>query len=327
MRWFLDPYQTQFMRQAAVTAVIVGVLSPAVGVWVVLRRLAYLGDAMSHATLAGVAGAYLLGASVILGALVAGLVTGAAVALLGTHRRLGGDTVIGVVETGMFALGVLLITRNDRIGVDLSHFLFGQITTTSRPEVVTFAAMAVGAVAALVALLPDLRMATYDPLHARQVGVRTGRLTVVLLVLLSVTIVVSLRTVGLLMSVAMLVTPPATARLLTDRVTTMTLVAVGVGVAVALAGLTLSYHLGSAPGATIALAAVAAFVAALTVSRLRRGRTGTGRGRRGGARSAGIRRRRHGPRRPVRGRPLPGRAPRSQPRGRIGGTRGGDGAR
>jgi ABC-type Mn2+/Zn2+ transport system permease subunit len=115
-----------------------------------------------------------------------------------------------------------------------------------------------------------LRMATYDAFHARQVGVRTGGLNLVLLFLLSVTIVVSLRTVGLLMSVAMLVTPPATARLLTNRVTTMTLVAVAVGVVAALGGLTLSYHLGSAPGATIALSAVTAFAVAFAVTRPRR---------------------------------------------------------
>ena len=277
-RWLLDPYQTQFMRHAALTAVIVGVLSPTVGVWVVLRRLAYLGDAMSHATLAGVAGAYLLGASVTVGALAAGLVTGAAIALLGAERRLGGDAAIGVVETGMFALGVLLITRNDRIGVDLGHFLFGQITTTSRTEVLAYAAMAIGAVAAVAVLLSDLRMATYDPLHARQVGVRTGALNVLLLVLLSLTIVVSLRTVGLLMSIAMLVTPAATARMLTNRVTTMTLTAVGVGVVSAVGGLTASYHLRSAPGATIALTAVAAFAAVLVATRPRR----TGHGNRNG---------------------------------------------
>jgi ABC-type Mn2+/Zn2+ transport system permease subunit len=267
IRWFSDPYQSQFMRHAALTALIVGGLSPTVGVWVVLRRLAYLGDAMSHATLAGVAGAYLLGVSVTAGALAAGVVTGAAIALLGAHRRLSDDAVIGVVETGMFALGVLLITRNDRIGVDLGHYLFGQITTVSMGDVVVNAVLATTALAVLVVLLDDLRIATYDPLHARQVGVRVGHLSLVLLVVLSVTIVVSLRTVGLLMSIAMLVTPAATARMVTTRVATMTVVAVGLGVFSALAGLTLSYHLRSAPGATIALVAVAAFVAVFLTTR------------------------------------------------------------
>ncbi|HEY4410950.1 MAG TPA: metal ABC transporter permease [Acidimicrobiia bacterium] len=268
IRWLSDPYQSQFMRHAALTALIVGVLSPTVGVWVVLRRLAYLGDAMSHATLAGVAGAYLLGMSVTVGALAAGVVTGAAIAVLGSHRRLGDDAVIGVVETAMFAVGVLLITRNDRIGVDLAHYLFGQVTTVSAREVAVNAGLAAAAIAVVAALLGDLRMATYDPLHARQVGVPVGRLSLVLLVVLSVTIVVSLRTVGLLMSIAMLVTPAATARLVTTRVTTMTLVAVAVGVVSALAGLTLSYHLRSAPGPTIALVAVACFAVAFVATRL-----------------------------------------------------------
>ena len=272
IRWLIDPYQSQFMRHAALTALIVGGLSPTVGVWVVLRRLAYLGDAMSHATLAGVAGAYLVGVSVTAGALAAGMVTGAAIALLGTHRRLSDDAVIGVAETGMFALGVLLITRNDRIGVDLGHYLFGQITTVSDGDLVVNAVLATLALAVLAVLLGDLRMATYDPLHARQVGVRVGRLSLLLLVVLSVTIVVSLSTVGLLMSIAMLVTPAATARMVTTRVATMTLVAGGLGVFSALAGLTLSYHLRSAPGATIALVAVAAFLAAFLITQPRRNR-------------------------------------------------------
>jgi ABC-type Mn2+/Zn2+ transport system permease subunit len=168
----------------------------------------------------------------------------------------------------MFAVGVLLITRNDRIGVDLAHYLFGQVTTVSAREVAVNAGLAAAAIAVVAALLGDLRMATYDPLHARQVGVPVGRLSLVLLVVLSVTIVVSLRTVGLLMSIAMLVTPAATARLVTARVTTMTLVAVAVGVVSALAGLTLSYHLRSAPGPTIALVAVACFAVAFVATRL-----------------------------------------------------------
>ena len=145
--------------------------------------------------------------------------------------------------------------------------LFAGRQRSKNPEMRVFKAPILAAVAVL---LPDLRMATYDPLHARQVGVRTGALDLVLLVLLSTTIVVSLRTVGLLMSIAMLVTPPATARMLTNRVGTMTLTAVGVGVLSAVGGLTASYHLGSAPGATIALVAVATFTAALVATRPRR---------------------------------------------------------
>lgn len=258
--WILDPYASEFMRNALLTAVVVGVLCPVVGVWVVLRRLAYLGDAMSHATLSGVAVAYLVGASLIAGALVAGLVMGAMIGVLGSRRRLGDDTVIGVVETILFAIGVVLITRSQRVAVDLSHFLFGQITTVSDGDLIANALLAAGAIAAVALLHRDLLAATFDPVHARQVGVAVPAIRFLVLALVSVSVVVSLQTVGLLMSVAMLVTPAATARLVTHRISTMTLVAVGVGVAAAVGGLTLSYHLSSPPGATIALCAAGLFL-------------------------------------------------------------------
>jgi ABC-type Mn2+/Zn2+ transport system permease subunit len=272
--WLTEPFEYRFMRHALVAALVVGVLSPAVGVWIVLRRLAYLGDAMSHATLAGVATAYLVGVSITVGALGAGIAMGLVMAVLASHPRLAQDAIIGIVETGLFALGVLLITRSDRIGVDLSHFLFGQITTVTRGDLVVNVAMAVAALAMLVVLFGDLRMATFDPEHAQQVGVRVTLLRFVLLVALSVTVVVSLQTVGLLMSIAMLIVPAASARMLTSRVTTMTLVAVAFGVVAAAGGLLLSYHLASAPGATIALVAVAVCLVTFGVTLPRRVRHG-----------------------------------------------------
>lgn len=269
--WFADPYRSEFMRHALVAAVLVGVVAPLVGVWIVLRRLAYLGDAMSHSLLAGVAGAYLLGASITAGALVAGLVMAGAIAALAAHPRLRADAVIGVVETALFAVGVILVsTRSDRIGVNLSAYLFGQITTVTTGDLAVNVVLAATVVAAVGWLFADLRAATFDPVHARLVGVRVGALGSGLLVLLAVSIVVSLQTVGLLMSVAMLVTPAATARLLTCRTASMSVVAVAIGVAAAYLGLTTSYHLDTPPGATVALTAVAALVVALLVTLPRR---------------------------------------------------------
>ncbi|MGF1667497.1 MAG: metal ABC transporter permease, partial [Acidimicrobiia bacterium] len=135
MRWLTDPYTSQFMRNAAAIALVVGVVAPVVGVWVVLRRLAYLGDAMSHGTLAGVALGYLTGVGVVAGALVAGLVMGFGVAWLERRPKVGQDAAIGVVETALFATGVLVISSTDRIGVDLTHFLFGQIVTVGRSDI------------------------------------------------------------------------------------------------------------------------------------------------------------------------------------------------
>jgi len=270
--WLTDPYQTQFMRHAAVTALLIGVLAPTIGVWVVLRRLAYLGDAMSHGTLAGVAGAYLTGISITIGALAAGVTMGLLVAVFDRQRRLGHDSAIGVAETLMFATGIILISRNDRIGVDLTHFLLGQIVTTSTHDIVVNSALTAVALAIVAFTFSDLRNVTFDAGHARQVGIPVGPLRIVLIVLISITVVVSLGTVGLLMSVAMLVTPAATARLLTNRIETMTAVAVAVGVVSSLGGLTASYHLATPPGPTIALVTVACFAAA-TLATLPRRRT------------------------------------------------------
>ncbi len=268
--WLTDPYSTDFMRNAAVTAILVGVLAPTVGVWVVLRRLAYLGDAMSHGTLAGVAGAYLTGISITIGALAAGVVMGLLVAGFDRQRRLGHDSAIGVAETLMFAIGIILISRSDGIGVDLTHYLFGQIVTTSTDDIIVNAALTAVALAIVAFAFDDLRNVTFDPGHARQVGIPVGPLRIVLIALISITVVVSLDTVGLLMSVAMLITPAATARLLTNRIETMTAVAVGVGVTSAIAGLTISYHLATPPGPTIALVTVAWFAAATVASQFPR---------------------------------------------------------
>ena len=258
--WIADPYRSEFMRNALTVAIVVGVLSPVVGVWVVLRRLAYLGDAMSHATLSGVAVAYLVGVSIVAGALAAGLVMGGLIGVVGARRRLADDTVIGVVETILFAAGIVIISRSDGVGVDLSHFLFGQIATVNRADLVLNGVLAASALVTVAVLHRDLLATTFDPVHARQVGVRVGALRFVVLALVSISVVVSLQTVGLLMSVAMLVTPAATARLVTQRLSTMTAVAVAVGLTAAVGGLTLSYHLASPPGATIALTAAAVFL-------------------------------------------------------------------
>ncbi|MGQ0464530.1 MAG: metal ABC transporter permease [Sporichthyaceae bacterium] len=268
----LDPYSTQFMRRALVAAVLVGVLCPVVGVWVVLRRLAFLGDAMSHSTLSGVAVAYLLGVSIVAGALVAGVVMGLLVAVLGARRRLHDDAAIGVVETVLFATGLLLIARNDNIGVDLNHFLLGQIVTVDAGDLLLAGTLTATVLAGVALLGRDLLSTTFDPVHARGSGVPDRAIRVAMLAMVSAAVVVSLQTVGLLMSVAILVTPAATARLCTQRVATMTAAAVALGLCATVGGLTASYHLATPPGPTIALAAAAGFVVvfAATASRPQR---------------------------------------------------------
>jgi ABC-type Mn2+/Zn2+ transport system permease subunit len=258
VHWITDPFHLDVMRRALVATVVIGVVAPVVGTWVVLRRMANLGDAIAHGTLAGVGIAYAAGASVLLGAIGAGLLIAALLVVFSTTRRLGQETVITVIGTTFFALGVVVISRLDT-GVELSHFLFGRVLTVSWGDVWLGLGLGGAAVVVVAVLFGELRLATFDHVQAEQVGVRVELVQAVLVVLLAVVVVVSLRTVGTVMSVTMLVTPAATARLAARTLRQMTLLGVAFGVGEGVVGLIASYHLGSAPGATIALTAAVVF--------------------------------------------------------------------
>lgn len=258
MHWLTDPFQSEFMQRAFLAAIIVGVVAPVVGTWVVLRRMANLGDAMSHGTLAGVGIAYALGVNVLFGAMGAGLVIAVLLLTFSGNRRLGQETVITVIGTTFFALGVVVISRLDT-GVELTHFLFGRVLTVQWGDIWLDLGLGAAAVGVVVLLFGELRLATFDHVQAEQVGVRVELVQAVLVVLLAVVVVISLRTVGTVMTVTMLVTPAATARLFARTLTQMTLWGAGFGVAEGVVGLMLSYHLSSAPGATIGLVAAAVF--------------------------------------------------------------------
>ena len=270
--WLIEPYAYDFMQRALLASLLVGAVAPLVGVWIVLRRLAYLGDAMSHATVGGVGLAYVAGWSLSVGAVGAGLAMAALIALFTAHPRLREDAVIGSVEAALFAGGVLLISSRDDVRVDLTHLLFGSISTVTAADLQLNALLAALAVAGIALLFGDLRAASFDPGHARLTGVRVGALNVTLLGLLAVTVVLCLQTVGLLMSVALLVVPAAAARLWTATVETMTALAVAIGVATCTVGLTVSYHAATAPGATITLVAVAVLACAFLTTLPRRAR-------------------------------------------------------
>ena len=259
MHWLTDPFHAHFFQRAFLAAVVIGVVAPVVGTWVVLRRMANLGDAMSHGTLAGVGIAYAAGGNVVLGAMGAGLVMAVLLVLLSSNRRLGQDAVITVVGTALFALGVVVISRLDT-GVELTHFLFGQLLTVSWPDVWTHLALGGVAVAGVLLLFGELRLATFDHVQAEQVGVRVELVQGVVVLLVSVVEVISLRAVGTVMSVTMLITPAATARLLARTLRQLTLLGIAFGVGESVVGLVLSYHLGRVPpGATIGLLAAVVF--------------------------------------------------------------------
>ena len=269
MNWLTDPFQAEFMQRAFIAAIIIGVVAPVVGTWIVLRRMANLGDAMSHGTLAGVGLAYAAGINVLLGAIGAGLLMAALLLLFSSNRRIGQETVITVLGTAFFAVGVVVISRIDT-GVELSHFLFGRLLTVSWGDIWLNLALGGGTVLVVMLLFGELRLATFDHVQAEQVGVHVEMVQAVLVLLLSGVVVISLRAVGTVMSVTLLVTPAATARLLARTLKQMTLIGVFIGVSVGVVGLMISYHLDSAPGATIGLLAAAVFAVVFAATLPRR---------------------------------------------------------
>lgn len=270
--WLTDPYAFDFMQRALVASLIVGAVAPLVGTWIVLQRLSYMGDAMGHATLGGVGLAYLAGWSMTGGAVMAGVAMAGLMALLSTHPRLHEDAVIGIVEVTLFSVGVLVISSSGNVGVDLGQVLFGSINTVTPADLRLNALLGLVALVGSALLFTDLRAATFDPLHARLAGVRVAPLRAGLLVLLAITVVLALQTVGLLMSIALLIIPAAAARLWVRTIGAMAALGAVLGVGCCVIGLTLSFHLASAPGATISLVAVAVLAVSFAVTLPRRGR-------------------------------------------------------
>jgi manganese/iron transport system permease protein len=207
--WLADPYAFDFMRRALLASLLVGAIAPLVGVWIVLRRLAYLGDAMSHATLSGVAVAYLAGWSITLGAIAAGLVMAVLMALLASHPGLREDSIIGTVSVGLFATAIILISSQDSIGVDLGHFLLGSITTVTAADLTLNAILGGLAALAILFVFGDLCAASSTRCTPSSIGIRVSAMRCAVYAALAVTIVLALQTVGLLMAVALLVIPAA----------------------------------------------------------------------------------------------------------------------
>lgn len=268
--WLLDPFQSPFSQRGALAAVMVGVLSPVVGTWVSLRRLSYMGDAMSHSVLGGVGLGYLwFGSMAVLpGALAAGVVMALAIHWLSQNRRVAHDSVIAVVGSGMFALGVIVISQVGTTA-SLTHYLFGQVLTVSVGDVWISFCLAVAGVAFVWWRFDDLKFSTFDRDHATQIGIRVQRLDASMLVILAVSVVVSLNTVGIALTVSLLIAPAATSRLFFNRASTITAGAVGIGLTAIVGGFIVSYHADLPPGPTITLVATAVFVAAY-LSRIRR---------------------------------------------------------
>ncbi len=247
------------MQRALLAGLIVSIASAMVGVFVVLRGLAFLGDAVAHTQLAGAAVALVLGGGTVLitlGAGVAAILTALGVALLTIHGRLREDTAIGIMFAGFFALGVILISRQRTFAVDLGSLLVGHILGASSTDLIVMAVLTTVVFVTVLAFLPELRFASYDPEVAAVSGVPVKTIQIGLLILIALATVVAFRLVGVILAVAMLVTPAAAAVMISRRLTTMMLCAALIGLCSTVAGLYASFHFDLAAGPSIVLTAV-----------------------------------------------------------------------
>ena len=266
MDWLTEPLRYDFVIRALAEVVVMGVTCGAIGAYVIVRRLAFIGDAISHAVFPGVVVAYLAGVSIVLGAFAAGLLTALGIALVARRARVREDAAIGIFFAAAFALGVVLISTRQTYQGDLTSFLIGNLQAVSLADIAVSAAVGAGVLALLGALHKELVLVSFDRTLASALGYPVFALDALLLVLLTVTIVVSIQAVGIILVLAMLVTPAATARLLVDRFVPMIALGAVIGAAAGVAGYYLSFHVGTASGATIVLLATAVFLAAFVAS-------------------------------------------------------------
>ncbi len=266
----LEPLAYDFFLRALLASAVVGVVAAVIGSYMVLRGLAFMGDALSHSAFPGVVVAYMLQLPFYLGAAVAAVATALAIGWVARRGHLRADTAIGVLFAGMFALGIFLFSLIPNYVGDLFGFLFGEVLGIGTGDLIALLALAAAALAVVAILWKELLYTTFDPLGAAASGLPVAQLDYLLLALIAVTIVVSLQAVGIILVVAMLVTPAATAQLVTRSFARLISVAVLIGLLAPVVGLYVSYWANAATGATIVLVETSVFLLALASRQLPR---------------------------------------------------------
>jgi len=259
----LAPLSYDFFVRALIASALVGVACAIVGSFVVLKGMSFIGDAVSHAAFPGIVIAYLVGAPIILGGAIAAIGTALGIGAITRRSGLRSDAIIGVLFAGMFALGVAIFSSIPNYVGDLFHFLFGDVLGISVGDLGALILLVFGLLLVLRLLWKELLFSTFDPLGAGAAGLPVRRLDDLLLILIAVTIVISLQAVGIVLVVAMITTPAATAQLLVKRFTAMIQVAALIGVSAAVVGLYVSYSLDIASGAAIVILETLLFLLAL----------------------------------------------------------------
>lgn len=269
-----EPLQYAFMVRGLLAALMVGVVCATVGTYVVLRGMAFFGDALAHAILPGVAVGYLIGGGarepLFWGGLVAAILSSIGIGTIARGSKVSEDTAIGVVFAGMFALGIALISTVRSYTVDLAHFLFGDVLGVSNNDLMLVLVFGGLIVLTVILFYKEFLVLSFDPLLAATLRLPARVLEYILLVLIALAIVVSLQTVGVALMVAMLVTPAAAAFLLTRRLPVMMALAAGIASVSGVIGLYISYYASIASGAAIVLTSTAFFALAWLVRTLQK---------------------------------------------------------
>ena len=265
--YIVGPFEYSFMVRALIVSVLVGVMCPVLGAYVITRGRAFMGDALAHSVLPGMVVAFLLGISPFFAAVP----TGIAIALLmgSVSRRTGisEDTSIGIVFAGMFALGLVMLSRAANVNVDIEDLLLGQVLGVSQTDVFVSLGLAALVMVGLYAFHRQLVYTTFDPVGAKVVGIKTRLVEYVLLTLLALVIVIGIQAAGIVLVMAMLITPAATAYLLARRFVGIMVIGALIGAVSAVAGLYLSFHANLPSGPAMALVATGIFALVAAVKR------------------------------------------------------------
>jgi manganese/iron transport system permease protein len=260
MNWLIEPLQFAFMVRGMMASVMVGVLCAVMGTYVVLRGMAFLGDAMAHAILPGIAIAYLLHGNLLVGAIAAAVFVAIGIGFVSKGGAIKEDTAIGILFAAALALGVALISSIQSYAVDLSHILFGNVLGVSTNDLVLTSGIGLLILGAVAVNYKQFMVISFDPILAATQRLPVEFLRNLMLVLLALTVVVSLQTVGVGLAAAMLITPAATAYLLTHRLWPMMLVSAAIGAFSSIVGLYLSYYLNIVSGSAIVLTSTVIFL-------------------------------------------------------------------
>jgi ABC-type Mn2+/Zn2+ transport system permease subunit len=266
LSWLAQPFNYAFMVRGLWASMIVGIVCPILGTYVVLRGMAFLGDALAHIILPGVVIAFLLGWPLAAGALIVGVLAALAIGAISKRAEIKEDAAIGIVFAGAFALGVALISLQRSYAVDLAHILFGDLLGVSVSDLWLMAGLGTLVLLTVFAFYKEFLVLSFDPILATTLRLPVTFLQNLLLVLLAVVIVISIQSVGVALVLAMLVTPASAAYLLTRRLPYMMLSAAGIGAFSSLIGLYLSYYGNVASGPAIVLAETAIFLLVFLVA-------------------------------------------------------------